>query len=175
MVRMPDLNALSIVRSVNKSNVAQAVMPIGEVTNLFDIFVNPIERILLGLAILIVIVSGISIMVSIYNSMSERRHEIAVMRALGAGRSTVMLIVLLESVLLALGGGLAGWILGHAGIAALGPSIAARTGVMVGFTQFVALELRIIPGLILLAAVAGFLPALVAYRTDVAKTLTSSP
>jgi putative ABC transport system permease protein len=77
--------------------------------------------------------------------------------------------------LLALGGGLAGWLLGHAGIAALSPAIAERTGVVLGFAHFVPLELRIIPGLILLAAVAGFLPALVAYRTDVAKTLTSNP
>ena len=37
---------------------------------------------------MIVIVSGIGILVSIYNSMSERQHEIAVMRALGAGRRT---------------------------------------------------------------------------------------
>ena len=40
---------------------------------------------LLGLTVLIVIVAGVGIMVSIYNSMSERRHEIAVMRALGRG------------------------------------------------------------------------------------------
>ena len=78
---------------------------------------------------MIVIVSGIGILVSIYNSMSERRHEIAVMRALGAGRRTVMFIVLLESILLSLAGGLAGWLVGHALIAALSPWIAAQTGV----------------------------------------------
>ena len=66
---------------------------------------------------MIVIVSGIGILVSIYNSMSERQHEIAVMRALGAGRRTVMLLVLLESILLSLAGGLAGWVVGHALIA----------------------------------------------------------
>ena len=58
---------------------------------------------------MIVVVSGIGILVSIYNSMSERQHEIAVVRALGAGRQTVMLLVLLESILLSLIGGLAGW------------------------------------------------------------------
>ena len=36
-------------------------------------------------------------MVSIYNSMSDRRHEIAVMRSLGAGRRTVMAVVLTTS------------------------------------------------------------------------------
>ena len=57
--------------------------------------------------------TGIGILVSIYNSMTERQHEIAVMRALGAGRSTVMRIVLLESILLALGGGLLGFFVGQ--------------------------------------------------------------
>ena len=33
------------------------------------------------MAVLTVIEAGIGIMVSIYNSMSDRRHEIAVMRA----------------------------------------------------------------------------------------------
>jgi putative ABC transport system permease protein len=122
-----------------------------------------------------VIVAGIGILVSIYNSMSERRHEIAVMRALGAGRQTVMFIVLLESILLSLAGGLAGWVVGHGLIALLSPWIAAQTGVSVGFFQFVGYELVIIPGLIALAALVGYLPALAAYRTDVAKALSATP
>jgi putative ABC transport system permease protein len=122
-----------------------------------------------------VIVAGISILVSIYNSMSERQHDIAVMRALGAGRSTVMVIVLLESILLALGGGVIGWMLGHFLIWALNSWLMAFTGVAIGLFQFVPLELVIIPGLIVLAAIVGYLPALVAYRTDVAKALSASP
>ena len=58
---------------------------------------------MLILTVLIVVVAGVGIMVSIYNSMSERRHEIAVMRALGAHRGKIMMIVLAESILLALG------------------------------------------------------------------------
>ena len=62
---------------------------------------------LLVFAVMIVLVAGIGIMVSIYNSMNDRRHEIAIMRAL-ARRSTVMMVILLESILLSLGGGLLG-------------------------------------------------------------------
>ena len=64
---------------------------------LFEFFVNPIQWTLLLLTAMICVVSGISILVSIYNSMSERRGEIAVMRALGAGRETVMTIILARS------------------------------------------------------------------------------
>jgi putative ABC transport system permease protein len=124
---------------------------------------------------MIVLVAGIGIMVSIYNSMSDRRHEIAIMRALGAGRSLIMLVILMESILLSLGGGLLGLALGHAVIAAAGPTIAEQTGVSVGLIQFRTLELVLIPGLIALASVVGFLPAVAAYKTDVARSLTASP
>ncbi len=86
-----------------------------------------------------------------------------------------MFIVLAESILLSLAGGLAGWFVGHALILALNPWIVEQTGVSIGVTQFVGYELVIIPGLIALAAVVGYLPAMAAYRTDVAKALTATP
>ncbi len=171
----PELYAPELIKRINKESVAQAVLPIREMSTLFMTFVDPLRLVLLGLTVMIVIVSGIGILVSIYNSMSERRHEIAVIRALGAGRRTVMFIVLLESILLSLAGGVVGWLVGHALIAALSPWIAVQTGVSIGFLEFVGYELVIIPALIVLASVVGYLPALAAYRTDVAKALSATP
>ncbi len=68
-----------------------------------------------------------------------------------------------------------GWLLGHLMIAGLNPWMVAQTGVAIGFFQSVPAELVIIPGLIGLAAIVGYLPAMVAYRTDVAKALVASP
>ena len=180
---------LSLPRIINEGPVAQCLTPIGEITQLFETFVKPIQMLLLVLTGLICIVSGISILVSIYNSMSDRRHEIAVMRALGASRGTVMSIILVESILLSLGGGALGWFGGHALNAAASPYIEARTGVSMSFFDLappveslelgalgeiinkLSLELAIIPALLLLAMIVGLLPALEAYRTDVAKSL----
>jgi putative ABC transport system permease protein len=120
-------------------------------------------------------VAGIGVMVSIYNSMSDRRREIAVMRALGAGRSTVMTIVLLESVLLSVGGGVGGILLGHGLIGILNPFIVAQTGVLIAFWKISLYEWIIIPVLIVLAALVGYLPAISAYRTDVGKALSENP
>lgn len=167
--------AIFLPNRLNEGNRAQAVLPIREISELFAVIVEPIEWLLLGLTVLIVVVSGIGILVSIYNSMSDRRREIAVMRALGARRSTVMAIVLLESVLLSLGGGAFGWLLGRGLIAALSPAIAAQTGVAIGLAPVLPSELLLIPGLVALAAAVGYLPALTAYRTDVARALAASP
>ncbi len=178
----------TIPNLINEGSEAQAVMPILEITNLLDMQVRPMQWLLLILTILICVISGVSILVSIYNSMSERRKEIAVMRALGAGRSTVMAIVLLESIMLALGGGAVGWLGGHTLNALARPWVEMQTGVSIGLfdlappinvlellggngIMMVYPELLLIPGLIVLAVAVGFLPALSAYRTDVARSL----
>jgi len=164
-----------LFKAINKGQYAQAVSPAVEVHYLFQGIVGNLETLLLVLAVLIVFVAGIGVMVSIYNSMSERRREIAVMRALGANRQTVLAIVLLESILLAAGGGLIGMVLGHAMLGVLGPWVSANTGVSLGFFQFAGDELVLIPGLVVLATLAGLLPAVSAYRTDVAKALAAAP
>jgi putative ABC transport system permease protein len=175
--------------TINEGQQGQAVLPVLEIYSLFESIVRPFQLLLLGLTALICLVSGISILVSIYNSMNDRRHEIAVMRALGASRSTVMVIILLEAVLLSLGGGAAGWAAAHGLNWIASPRIEAQTGVTVRFWDLappvrdvdlgglevvlsrMSPEALIVPALILLAIVVGLLPAIAAYRTDVSKSL----
>lgn len=177
--------------TINEGQDAQVVLPILEIFTLFEVFVKPVQLVLLVLTAMICVVSGVSILVSIYNSMAGRRHEIAVMRALGASRGTVMSIVLIESIMLSIGGGMIGWILGHTLNWLASPIVERRTGVAVGFFDFapkvnlyellggmgevewlaISSEILLIPLLLLLAVFVGFLPALSAYRTDVAASL----
>lgn len=164
-----------VAKLINNGTIAQAVEPLRVIADLFEGIVGKLEWILLGMAVLTVIVAGISIMVSIFNSMNDRRHEIAVMRALGARRVTVMMTILVESILLSLLGGLMGLFLAHGSIWACSGLIANQTGVAVGLLQFQMMELVVIPGLIVLASAVGYLPAMSAYRTDVARALTNTP
>jgi putative ABC transport system permease protein len=186
---------LGIKNDINEGKVAQAVLPIQEITSLSKTFVDPMQALLLVITSLICLISGVSILVSIYNSMNDRRHEIAVMRALGASRGCVLLIVLLESILLSLGGGFLGWVGGHALVGvALRSLIEDRTGVTIGFFDLapsvnplellgmspiisagISPEFLLIPGLIVLAVAVGLMPALAAYRTDVARALSATP
>jgi putative ABC transport system permease protein len=160
---------------INKRKDSQAAIPAEEISRLFEVIVGNIEVVLLVFAVMIVLVAGIGIMVSIYNSMNDRRHEIAIMRALGARRSTVMMVILLESILLSLGGGLLGLGLGHGLLSVAGPWIAEKVNLPLSMLQFRAIELVLIPGLIALASIVGYLPAVAAYRTDVGKSLIANP
>ena len=184
LVRMDPLYSVGIENQVNEGNLAQAVFPIIEIRRLLDFFVRPVQTLLMVLTVLICFVSGVSILVSIYNSMNERRSEIAVLRALGARRGTVYAVVLLESMLLSFMGGILGFFSGHALIAMCSGVIEAKTGVQVGFFDFappiplpipivgsISSEFLLIPGMILLAVFVGFIPATSAYKTDVSKSL----
>jgi putative ABC transport system permease protein len=156
---------------INRGPVAQAVNPGRVLNTLLETMVGKIQMILLFLAVLVVVEAGIGIMVSMYNSMSDRKHDIAIMRALGASRFTVMSIILLESILLALGGGLFGMLVGHGLVAAMSSVIQEQSGVFISGLDFRPIELILIPGLIVLATLVGYLPAMYAYKTDVAKSL----
>jgi putative ABC transport system permease protein len=167
---------MAIEMGVNKGEdrAAQAVAPVRVVEQLQSSFLGPMRLILLVLTVLIVVVAGISILVSIYNSMNERSHDIAVMRALGASRAAVMSIILVESILLSLLGGVVGLAIGHGALAMASPIVEHYTGVTVRAWHFTWQESLLVPGLVAFAALVGFLPALSAYRTDVAKTLGGS-
>jgi putative ABC transport system permease protein len=156
---------------INEGTQAQAAAPVGEVAKLMQWIVSPVQQALLAITLITCIVAAIGILVSIYNSMNERRRDIAVMRALGARRETVMAVILLESLLIAVIGGALGWLTAHLALAVGSQLIEDRTGIVVGFFTTSRAEWYVLPLVIGLAAVAGLLPAWVAYRTDVARNL----
>ena len=168
----PELMAMGLHQTINEGRDAQAAMPVRAIRELFDLFVRPLELVLLLVTALVVLVSAIGILVSMVGSALERSRDVAVMRALGARRTHVLVTVLLEAILLAVGGGVVGWAIGHGLVAALGPWITANTGVPVSLLSAAPLaELLLVPFLIAVAILAALLPALAAYRTDVAKWL----
>jgi putative ABC transport system permease protein len=166
-----ELTSMGLRTTINEGREAQAALPIAEIRQLLDLFVKPLELLLLLVTTLVVIVSAIGILVSMVGSALERSRDVAVMRALGARREHVLATVLIEAVLLAVGGGLVGWGLGHLIVAAIGPWITTNAGVSAGLFSGSWAEGLLVPLLVVLAIAAALLPAIAAYRTDVAKWL----
>ncbi|MBU6222189.1 MAG: ABC transporter permease [Planctomycetes bacterium] len=167
-----ELTAMGLRTAINEGREGQAALPVAEIRQLLDLFVKPLELLLLLVTALVVIVSAIGILVSMVGSSLERSRDVAIMRALGARRAHVLATVLIEAVLLAVGGGLAGWLLGHALVGAIGPWITTNAGVTASiFSAAPLAEALLVPFLVVLAIVAALLPAIAAYRTDVAKWL----
>ena len=115
-----------------------------------------------------------SVLASIYNSMNERRREIAILRSLGAQRTTILGAVVLEAAAI----GAIGMILGFAVYAVILSGVASvirsQTGVVINPLAFHPVLLWAPAGMIGLSALAGLVPGLKAYRTDVAEHLVPS-
>jgi putative ABC transport system permease protein len=156
---------------MKRGHKVQAVNPIIPMQRLMSDILGNVRTVLIVMTALIIVVSGVGIFVSIYNSMSDRRKEIAIMRALGAQRRTVFAIILAESILLCFGGGIFGILLGHGLVFGAAPIVQQQTGILISPFAFEPIELVLLPALIALASIVGVVPGLAAYRTDVARAL----
>ncbi|TWT97485.1 ABC transporter permease [Neorhodopirellula pilleata] len=158
---------------VNESGRAQAAAPIGEINKLMSLIVGPLMKALLAITLITCIVAAVGVLVAIYNSMNDRKRDIAVMRALGARRGSVTMVILFESLIIAVVGGVAGWVLAHVAIFGAGTFIEQQTGVQVGLLSVSEFEWLLLPFVIALSLVAGVVPAWAAYRTDVGTNLAA--
>jgi putative ABC transport system permease protein len=171
--RSPAL-VMGLMYDINNGEEAAAVNPASTMRQFFAIFLKPSTIVLQIIVGLTTIVAGVGILVSIYNSVSARLREIAILRALGATRVRILTLICVEAGLIGLIGGflglLAGHLLGFFGSAALNQTIGE------GF-DWVATdywEWLYLLAVVVLAVLAGLVPAMKAYRTPVATNLTAT-
>lgn len=145
--------------------------PIGRiVVQLFD-KVAWFERVLAMVSYLVALVAAGSVLASIYNSMNERRREIAILRALGAKRRIVFSIIVLEACCIAGIGAVLGLLMYGGLMAGVASVVRAQTGVVLSPFAFAPVMVWAPATMVALGALAGVVPAIKAYRTDVADHL----
>ena len=168
-----DFGAQKLMYDINNLNEAMAVNPASVMRQFFEQFLSGPTLVLLLIAALVTVVAAVSILVSIYNSVSARLREIAILRALGATRGTVLTLICAEASLIGLLGGIIGLIIGHS-LAAVGSFYLRRSiGSGINWYGIGKLEWLYLASVVVIAALAGLVPALKAYRTPVATNLTS--
>jgi putative ABC transport system permease protein len=144
--------------------------PADEIRKLL-IIVSNVDQIFLAIAAAVMVSSGIAIMLALYNSMEQRRRQIAVLRVLGASRPRVFGLVLTESAVIGLLGALAGTASAALGAWVTSGIMKERLGLLIDPTLQPAAVIWVAIATVLLAAVAGLAPAVVAYRNSVARNL----
>ncbi|MEO1582978.1 MAG: ABC transporter permease [Planctomycetota bacterium] len=158
---------LARLRADQSITVAQ---PKEQIDTLFEI-VGSIDQILIAMAAAVLVSSGIAIMLALYNSMEQRRRQIAIMRVLGSSRRRVFVLVLIESAVIGLLGGAVGVIGALVGSAVVASSLKARVGLVVEPMFDPVLTLAVIGLTVLIGGLAGLAPAAIAYRTPVSRNL----
>ena len=159
-------------RMVNKNTNMQAASPAMESARLFSLIGIGLDT-LKYFAFLIMAISGLSIFISLYNSMKEKKYDLALMRCLGASKGKLFFHVVLEAIAVTLIGSCLGILIGHAAVQIIGFYQESAQARLTG-NYFIQEELYLIFAGLIIGLVASIIPALQVYRVDIAKTLSKS-
>jgi putative ABC transport system permease protein len=130
-----------------------------------------LDRVLMLIALIVALVAIGSVLASVYASMSARRRDIAILRALGAKRGTIFSAVILEAMAIGALGALGGFAMYAVLMTSASEIIREQTGVAIP-VAWGQILLWTPLSTMALGALAGLIPAAKAYRVPVAQTLS---
>ncbi|HYC77000.1 MAG TPA: FtsX-like permease family protein [Planctomycetota bacterium] len=187
VIRTPRLDAEEGIQAVRPAEVIR--------TKLYDQHLKPAQQTLLWVTLFNVLTGVVGVAVALYNTMNERRREIAVLRAVGARRSFILRLLVGEAAMIAAIGAAVGLLLARVLLYALATGAAdfglfgrglafdadpwgatwvdvfVLEGDDADRTVRLPADALAFVGAVLVGAVAGLLPALKGYRTPVAENL----
>lgn len=165
--------ALNMQRNINENTDLQAATPAIEINRLYAMM-GVGEEALRALALVIIFVSGLSVFISLYSSLKERKYELALMRVMGSFRRTILLLIVLEGLLLAILGYVIGIVLSHISMELLGNMMKASYRYSFSGFEFLKEELYLLGAALFIGFLAAIIPAIQASRTDISNTLAEA-
>lgn len=167
------LAAVTFPRMVNSGTALQAAAPAVEVTRLVRL-VGVGTEVLRGFGLVLLAVAGLSVFIALWNAVRERRADLALLRLLGARPAQVAALVLCEALWLALAACLLGLAAGHGLTALVGSVLESRQSLPISGAVWVPEELWIPVAAVAVAVLAALIPAVGAYRVEVARLLQTT-
>ena len=167
------MGAIQMPRWVNSQSSLQAASPAFETARLFSILGVGVD-ILKAFAYVLIFISGLSIFIALYNSLKERRYDMAIMRSMGASRGKLVTAILMEGGALTLLGATIGILMGHLALILMGNLVEETQKAGISGLVFYPEEWIILVGSLLLGLVCAIIPAIQAYRTDISKVLAGN-
>lgn len=164
---------MTLPRMINENTKLQTALPSIEINRLIELLGVGIDT-MRALAILIMLIAGVSVFVSLYNSLKERKYEMALLLSMGATRTRLFLLLLFEGLMLAIIGFLCGIAVSRIGLWLF--SQTAEKDFNYSFGNFSPLqeEFYLFAGALLIGVLAAAIPALGIYRINISKTLAEN-
>jgi len=164
------MGMVALPRFINENTKMQAASVAFEINRLFELMGIGIDT-MRAIALIIILIAGVSVFISLYNSLKERKYEMALMLSMGATRTKLFIMLLLEGIMLALVGYGAGILLSRVGLWLF--SRAAESDYHYSFANFSLLpeEIWLLGGAILIGILAAAIPSLGIYRINLSGTL----
>jgi putative ABC transport system permease protein len=161
-------------RMVAMNTKMQAASPAIEINRLFSLFGIGLQA-LQYMAYGIMLISGISIFIALYNTLKERKYEFALLRVNGASRFQLLVLVLIESLLLCVVGFLFGTIVGRIALSLISGSSEDEFKMSFNPFEFVwEKEGYLFLLTIFVGILAAVIPAVKAYSLNISKTLANA-
>lgn len=160
-----------IIAQNTKMQVASPAIEVNRLFSLFGIGISALQYLAYG----IMLISGISIFIALYNTLKERQNEFALMRVNGAKRLQLLKVVMIESLLLCVVGFIFGTILGRVGLSMLSNS--AEEDFKMSFNPYEFIwekEGTLFLLTIFVGFIAALIPAVKAYNLNISKTLANA-
>lgn len=161
-------------RLINENTNMQSASPTLEINRLMGLLGIGTDTIKM-VATILILVAGLSIFISLYNRMTEKKYELALARSLGCSRWKLFTIVLSEGMLLCTTGFIAGELLSFLAFSWLKQQVADEYLYTIsvkyiwGTDQLLLFAITIFIGI-----VAAFIPSLKAYYLNISKTLADA-
>lgn len=164
------LAAALLPRAINSQTVMQAASPAFETARLLRLLGVGVDA-LRAFGLLLIFTAGLGVFIALYNALKERCYDLAIMRTLGASKAKLLWHILSEGLLLVVLGTAAGFVLGHLGAGALGVWLRRTQQMELSGLVWVPSEFWLIGLALGVGVLAAIVPAIQAYRADIAGIL----
>jgi putative ABC transport system permease protein len=148
-----------------------AILPGVALDELWQV-VGAAEKALLAITALVALVSFAGLVATMLAGLSERRRELAILRAVGASPRTVLALLLLEGSALSVAGVALGWLASWLGLLACQDWALTRWGIRLHVGWPTDGQACLMAGLVAAGLIASLLPAWRAYRLSLADGLS---
>jgi putative ABC transport system permease protein len=148
----------------------QAASPAIEINRLYSM-IGSGRQMLQWLAILIGIISAISIFIVLLKSMRERKYELALIRVMGGSRSSLYALITVEGMIMTAIGFFVGFIFSHVGMEILATSLKSSYKYSFSGWHFMKEEWILLVISLLIGVAASMIPAISAANMDIHETL----
>ncbi|MGB4772308.1 MAG: FtsX-like permease family protein [Chitinophagaceae bacterium] len=163
---------ISLPRTINERSAMMAAVPAIELNRLFSLF-DTAANMLKSIAFVIMVLAGLSVFVTLFNSLKDRNYEMALLRTMGAQRTTLALMILAEGTILALFGLVSGLLVGRLIVHFSQQAFQADYNIQLSAWRFYGSdEGTLILITILISLLASFIPAVRASKTNIHKTFS---
>ncbi len=166
------MNIIQFPRQINENTNLQAAVPSYEISRLFKLFGFGIET-LSYLAYIIIIVSGFSLFINLFNSMSERKYEMALIRTLGASRFQLSTMIIFESLILTILGFILGLLFSRIGVMFVSSLMEESLNYNLNSFKVLSEEYWLLVLSVLIGLISSLIPAIQVYKMNISKILAN--